>query len=789
MLSANGQTFTVYQPQLDSWDGFTLEAYAAVAVESGGEQPPIFGVVSLSAHTLVDKDERLVSLDDLKVTDAHFPSAPEQSQAYGQALHGALPRDIKSISLDRLEAQQAIQRARSRAKALPLQNTPPRIVFMQQPSLLVYIDGEPQYVPVEGTNLARVLNTRVLLLKTPAGKLYLHLLDGYMEAAAMTGPWSVAKTPPADAAKAETVARELRQVDLLEGQEEPDAKKKPPSLGSEPTPRIIVATAPTALIVTEGKPNYVPISGTSLQYVKNTTADVFKLLMDQMTYVLLGGRWFRAKSVDGPWAFVAAKSLPKEFAKIPDTNPKENVKAAVPGTRQAQEALIANQIPATARVDPKSAGFALQTDGEPKLAAIGGTSLQYVLNASAPVIRVDDKTWYACQDGAWFVASALNGPWVVATTVPSVIYTIPPSSPVYYVTYVRVYGATQTHVYVGYTPGYYGAVAGPGGVVVYGTGYTYSPWIGRYWYGYPVTYGMGAGMAWTPWTGWAFGFGFGWPYGAVWYRPPAPWWGPYYAWGYNARGGVTAWGPGGWAGTTGTVYGQRVGFSSVQRGAAGYNAFTANQWATRYGTAYNSTTGALITGQKGALKNVFSGSYAYGARGTATNTKIGATVSAGNVTVGNAYKGTSTTVGGIIDGKPGEPARSVVGVKDDRGTVIAVAGSGDRQVFGTKDGNVYRRGDNGQWEQVTRPSSIAKPGPQPGSGAEMPSQYSNTGVGRDAPLQETDARAARPLAGNMQDLDRQRRAQDTGNLRANTFQGSRPPGGFHGSGAGARRRS
>ena len=73
ILSGNGQTFTVYQPQLDSWDGFTLEAHAAVAVETGGEQPPIFGVVNLSAHTLVDKDERLVTLEDLKVSDARFP--------------------------------------------------------------------------------------------------------------------------------------------------------------------------------------------------------------------------------------------------------------------------------------------------------------------------------------------------------------------------------------------------------------------------------------------------------------------------------------------------------------------------------------------------------------------------------------------------------------------------------------------------------------------------------------------------------------------------------------------
>ena len=47
---------------------------------------------------------------------------------------------------------------------------------------------------------------------------------------------------------------------------------------------------------------------------------------------------------------------------------------------------------------------------------------------------------------------------------------------------------------------------------------------------------------------------------------------------------------------------------------------------------------------------------------------------------------------------------------------------------------------------------------------------------------------AQPMAGNMQDLDRQRRAQDTGNMRANSFQGSRPSGGFRGGGGGARRR-
>ena len=788
VLSGSGLNFTVYQPQLDNWDGFTLEAHAAVAVESGGEQPPVFGVVLLSAHTLVDKDERLVTLEDLKVSDARFPSAPEQAQVYGQALHDALPKDIRSVSLDRLEAQLAIQRARTKAKTLPLKNTPPRIVFMQQPALLVYIDGQPQFGPVDGTNLTRVVNTRVLLLQDPAGKLFLHLLDGYLEADTLSGPWRVSKTPPPDAAKAEATARQLRQVDLLEGQEDPETKKKP-SLETGPTPQIIVAITPTELIVTEGKPNFVPIAGTQLLYVKNTTANVFKLLTDQMTYVLIGGRWFRAKSFDGPWEFVAPKSLPHEFAKIPDSSPKENVKASVPGTHQAQEALIANQIPTTARVEIKSGTFTIQIDGDPKLVPITGTTLSYVLNASAPVIKFDDKTWYACQDGVWYVASSLNGPWAVATSVPAEIYSIPPSSPIYYVTYVRVYRATPAYVYVGYTPGYYGAVVAPGGVVVYGTGYYYSPWVGRYWYGYPVTYGMGVGMCWTPWAGWSYTFGFGWPYyGPVWYYPPAPWWGPYYGWGYNAYGGMTAWGPGGWASTTGNIYGQRAGFSTVQRGAAGYNAFTGNQWATRYGTAYNSTTGTLITGQKGAIKNVYSGNYAYGARGTATNTNTGASISGGKATVGNAYRGTSTTVGGIAVSKPGEATRGAVGVKGEQGGVIAVGTPGDKQVFGTKDGNVYRRGDNGQWEQVTPPSNYGKGATPATTGDRTQLPYSGNSAQRQTPSQLPSMAPSKPMAGNMQDLDRQRRAQDMGNLRANSFQGSRPAGGFHGGGGGGGRR-
>jgi len=44
----------------------------------------------------------------------------------------------------------------------------------------------------------------------------------------------------------------------------------------------------------------------------------------------------------------------------------------------------------------------------------------------------------------------------VATFVPAVIYAIPASSPLHYVTCVQVYAVTPEFVYEGYTPGYLG---------------------------------------------------------------------------------------------------------------------------------------------------------------------------------------------------------------------------------------------------------------------------------------------------------------------------------------------
>src|SRR5207247_3557425 len=113
-----------------------------------------------------------------------------------------------------------------------------------------------------------------------------------------------------------------------------------------------------------------------------------------------------------------------------------------------------------------------------------------------PVIQVTPSSYYALQNGVWFVGPGATGPWAAATTVPAVIYTIPASSPLHYVTYAYVYGATPDVVYTGYTPGYLGTVVAPGPIVVSGTGYVYPGSAGTFWYPWRGRWGRGRVERW-----------------------------------------------------------------------------------------------------------------------------------------------------------------------------------------------------------------------------------------------------------------------------------------------------
>ncbi|HYM01026.1 MAG TPA: hypothetical protein VEZ90_18855 [Blastocatellia bacterium] len=656
-IASGGTTIVIYQPQLEKWEGDQIQAYAAVAVETSTSQQPTYGVVYFTARTEVDKVNRLVTLDDFKLLRGSFPSAADQTSEYLKILQEAGNTTVDTIALDRLEAELATEQAEKNGAGYKLKNNPPKIIFSTRPAVLVSIDGPPVLRPLAEDSLQRVINTRALMVfDQKKSTYYLYLMDGWVESLTPEGPWSYAKHLPHNLNSVKDKLAASNQVDLLSGEENTGADngdlengdsgegvdgseplKKRVSDGTFPT--IYVSAVPTELLIAQGEPQFKPVTGTGLLYVTNTGDHIFLNTANQDYYVLLSGRWFKAKSLEGPWQFVAGNELPEDFAKIPEGHPQASVLASTPGTAAAKEALISNDIPQTATITRTEAELTVTYDGEPQFKPIEGTGLQYAVNSRTPVVQVASGSYLAVENGVWFTAEAPDGPWSVATSVPPAIYGIPPTSPVHYVSYVKVYDSTPEVVYTGYTPGYYGTVVDDDGLVVYGTGWYYPPYIGSYWIGWPYTYGCGAGFGWTPWGGWSLDFGIG-----FWYPFWRPWWGPL-GWGWGWPGWRPRWGWGHWGGVAGlNVYG-RWGHSAWVR--------TRASWADAHGDVHRDADGRMHNPRTGAA-----GEKALGAGASRSE---------------RGKRGTDKTGAG--------------------------AGRSDSNIYAGRDGNVYRYDQNGGWKQ------------------------------------------------------------------------------------------
>jgi hypothetical protein len=487
--------------------------------------------------------------------------------------------------------------------------------------------------------------------------------------------------------------QERQQAKAPEGSTVPSLKQ---AKEEGKVPVIYVSVGPGELLMTDGLPQFEAIANTELEYVKNTTANIFRDTRGRDYYILLAGRWFRSKSLEsGPWEFVDGKNLPEKFAAIPENSLKAGVLVSVPGTGPAKEALIANSIPQTATITRNQARLQVKYDGDPQFKSIEGTDLQYAVNTATPVIRVEDKNYYAVEDAVWFTGADAVGPWAVATSVPAAIYSIPPSSSLHYVTYVKVYRSTPDVVYVGYTPGYYGTVvSSTTSTVVYGTGWYYPPYIGAYWYGAPYTYGVGVASTWSSGTGWSITIGVGYTYGYPYYYP---WWGP---WGYY---GPCCWGPawgygyGGYA--SANVYGRWGNTAYASTGAAWANPYTGNYGGASRTTFQNTQRGTVGVAGRGANTNIYTGNTVAGRGAVAYDPKTGIVAGGGAGYAGNMYTG------------QGAAGRGGFAYNTNTGAGVAVGGN---NVYAGKDGSVYRYDRrSGNWSQNRGNGWQSKSKPQP----------------------------------------------------------------------------
>jgi len=517
-----------YEPQFEALEQDLLKGRAAVAITPKGRTSPIFGAAWIESQVAIDRDARTVRAKATKVTRVHLPdSTPEDEVRLQERLSRVVPDLDLTVSLDRLTTALDAS-SKERQAALDLNMTPPRIRFETEPAFLVVLDGPPKTIRVQEMALERVVNTPSFIVRdTGTSRHYLRGAGRWYEASEIAGPWRAIAEPPDAVTKLweKGASRDLKSADEVADDPAPATREGKP-------PRVIVSSEPAELIVSDGEPEFAPISGLDLLYMSNTFGDVLLEVGTQTYYVLLSGRWFRSQSLQGPWGHVRPDMLPESFASIPPGSPKGDVLASVAGTSQAEEAVLDSAVPQTAVVRKSQATLTVTYDGDPTFRPIPKTKVEYAVNTDSQVMRIRGR-FYAVDQGVWFVSDSPTGPWAVADEEPPEAQEIPPDSPVYNTKYVYVYEATPDRVYVGYLPGYLGYYPYYG-TVVYGTGWYYPGWWGSAYYPYPATWGFGAHY--STWAGWSFGFGIGFGYG--WY-PYSAW----YPWGYAGWWGPVGWGP------------------------------------------------------------------------------------------------------------------------------------------------------------------------------------------------------------------------------------------------------
>jgi len=468
LTGENGAVVLIYQPQVESFSGNSIEARAAVSVKSAAtENAPVFGAIWIQAKIDVNRDTRTAVIRDVDVGDIRFADASAEQL---QDLTGFIENQIEGasfdISVDQLLADLGSHNVEPAASAI-----------------LISIDGEPVMEQIEGSDYERVVNSAFLIVQDKRNYFLYVGSNAWFEAQAVEGPWRRASNVPND------IAGLVEPAD--EGGED---------VGDMD---IIIATEPTELLVTDGVPSWAPVEGMDLLYLANTDSNAFLELSTQKYYVLLSGRWYNSEGMLGDlqWTHVPNDELPEPFGDIPEESVNGAILSQVAGTQQARDAVLDNTIPQTAAIDRSDASFSVEYDGSPDFAPIEEIKVEYAQNTASAVFRYGNL-YYACDDGVWYVSNSATGPWSVATDVPDAIYKIPTSNAHHNVTYVKVYDVTPQVVYVGYTPGYYGSYYSHG-AVVYGSGWYYHPWYGPHYYPRYPTWGFH--VTYNPWTGWGVG--------------------------------------------------------------------------------------------------------------------------------------------------------------------------------------------------------------------------------------------------------------------------------------------
>ncbi|MFM2198107.1 MAG: hypothetical protein RLZZ505_1539 [Verrucomicrobiota bacterium] len=755
-FTMESKKLTIYQPQVDEWkDHSTMHVRCAIEIE-GVLAEPKFGVAEIEARTLVDQTTRTVKLFATK-RELRFAGV---SEAEEKSLRDAVdkirpPSQLITVSLDRVLPCLDPETAGVQ-KQVDVSLAPPKIFYSNKPAVLVIFMGEPQFKPVVASDpgLMFAVNTNWDVFYQPSTKAF-YLLNGdhWLTAKSADGAWSVATSLP-DQLK-----------NLPDDENWAEIRKNIPGKNAAIAEHVFPSKEPAELLITTGDPEYAPIPETKLLEITNTESLLMLDSAGGKFYYQVAGRWFRAPKLEGPWE-AASSDLPEDFTRIPDDHPLSFVKATVPGTEEAKDAVLLASVPQSTFVDStKAPTLEVTYKGEPDFQLIPTTTVKYAVNSPYSVFLVDNG-YYCCDQGVWFTAKAATGPWAWSTSVPDAIYTIPVSSPAHNVTYVTVKESTPDTVVYTQTSGYSGEYVAANGVLMFGAGLIVGALINDYHdhYCYPpaawYSYGCGA----------VYHYGYGGYYGAA-GRVYGPYGGAGYAAAYNPATGVYS----------------RGAYAYGPYGSAGYRQAYNPYTGTYAAAGYRATPYGTVSG--GRVYNPYTGASAAGGR---VSTAYG---SAGRAAAYNPVTGKAATAG-YASGERG----TVAGGRTNQGTgAVAwdtqngqggVAKTRNDNVYAAHNGNVYKKDSDGNWSSNTgngwKPAEPAQPkaGTQPERPTTQPARPTTQ---PQRPTTQPQRPTTQPAT--RQSLDSMSRSRERGSVqtqRTQSFQRSAPSGGGARSSGGGR---
>jgi len=198
----------------------------------------------------------------------------------------------------------------------------PVIIVRTHPAELVLTDGEPDFAPIEGTNLLYMENTENDVLMDISTQRYYILISGrWYWATAMTGAaWTFVEPGdvPPDFAKIPADSEMGQVLASVAGTQE--AKEAVLESTIPQTAEVDRKTA-TVTVTYDGDPEFEKC-GDNVAYAINTDKQV--LLVSGTYYCCHEAIWFVSNGPTGPWQ--VAIEVPKEIQEIPPDCPAYNVK-------------------------------------------------------------------------------------------------------------------------------------------------------------------------------------------------------------------------------------------------------------------------------------------------------------------------------------------------------------------------------------------------------------------------------------------------------------------------------